>query len=161
MTEKQEFEKAKKANKGKDMFSPAAGLTIVVPTSEKRAFIHKAELFGVKSRLGDGPCTVAENKKIAMPNGDLAIAGDTFDPLEERFSYGRLASLHARKFFTCDKKTLGGISTKLLDADKKKAAKDKTPAPKPPIDEPTKTGKINAPDKNNPTGGGPDDPGDK
>ena len=154
MSEKKEFEAAKKANKGLDMFSPAAGLAIKVPTSEKRLFIHKAELFGVKSRLGSGPCEVAEGKKLAMPNGDLAAPGDTFDPVEERFSYGRLKSLYARKFFTCDKKTLNGIATKLLEADKKKAAKAKDPAPPPPINE---VAKITAPDKENPTGGG-DDP---
>lgn len=96
-------EDARLRNKGVDMFSPASGFDLHLPTSDKRAFLAKAELFDVQSRLGEGPCIVAI--KFMLPNGDMILAGDTFDPVIERMSPGKYQSLKARKYFSlADKK---------------------------------------------------------
>ncbi len=95
--------RARERNKGVDMFSPASGLTLHLPTSSTRAFLAKAEVFEVPSRLGEGPCQV--EIKFMMPNGDIALPGDTFDPVIERMSPGKYGSLKSRKFFSLrDKK---------------------------------------------------------
>ena len=88
--------------------SPLAGK---LPTSDKRTFLAR----GVKGRDGTGPCKVLgkyqmrlfqrrdpKTRKVVkyeervltggniyMPNGDLAVAGDTFDPIAEGMSLGR------------------------------------------------------------------------
>ncbi len=88
--------------------SPAGGK---LPNSSERTFLAR----GIKGRDGTGPCKVLgkyqpqvfrrrdpktgkivtyEDRvlvggKIFMPNGDLAVAGDTFDPIAEKMSLGR------------------------------------------------------------------------
>lgn len=98
-------------NEGVDPFDPAHRLRLHLPTSSKRAFLHVAEVFEIKGRLGDGPCKVL--KRFMLPCGDIAITGDTFDPVEERMGPARYRSLLSRKFFTA-----GGaaVETKLLEA---------------------------------------------
>ena len=92
-----EEEKAAKV----DVFSRGAGMTLKLPTSHTRAFLAKAEHFNIKGRK-NGPCVVAI--KFMLPNGDIILKDDTFDPVEERMSLGMFRSLLHRKYFTCGSK---------------------------------------------------------
>ena len=83
-----------------DPMDPAAGLTLTLPTSSERGFLSKARHYKIKGRSGNGPCTVLDKGPVALPNGDLAIQGDTFDPVEERMAPNKYASLLARKYIT-------------------------------------------------------------
>lgn len=88
----------RKRNAGLDPVSPADRIKLHLPTSSKRVFVHVAEVFDLKGRLGGGPCKVL--KRFALPCGDLALVGDTFDPVEEKMGPNRYRSLLSRKFFT-------------------------------------------------------------
>jgi hypothetical protein len=98
-------------NEGVDPFDPSHRIRLHLPTSSKRAFLHVAEVFEIKGRLGDGPCKVL--KRFALPCGDIAITGDTFDPVEERMSPVRYRTLLSRKFFTA---AGAAVETKLIEA---------------------------------------------
>lgn len=96
---KEYIDKVREDNKGLDPLDPAAGLKLKLPTSSKRLFLHKAEVFGIEGRDGSGPCRVLKGP-VPMPCGDMAMPNDTFDPVVERMPYGVYARLVARKFIT-------------------------------------------------------------
>ena len=83
---------------GLDPLDPASGMFIKMPTSHERAFVAKAKMFGIEGRLGDGPCTVL--KKFMLPNGDIILKDDTFNPLVERMTAAKYRRLLVGKFFT-------------------------------------------------------------
>jgi len=112
---------AEDPNEGLDVFNPKDSLFISLPTSPVRAFLAKAEIFKIKGRTGKGACTCL--KKFQLPNGDLILQDDTFDPVEERMNVMTYRSLLKRKYFTP-----GGqkVETKLLEIEAKKGEKKKT-----------------------------------
>lgn len=109
------YGEARERNKDLDPFKPADRLKLHLPSSSTRLFVAVAEAFKIESRLGAGPCKVL--KKFMLPCGDLVIADDTFDPVEERMTARKYASLLERKYITP-----GGeeVETKLLAAIVKK-----------------------------------------
>jgi len=83
-----------------DPLSPGSRHGLKLPTSDEDVYTHKARVYGIKGRLGDGPCAVTKKGPVMMPNGDIARPGNTFDPVVERMSPGRYESLLVRKYIT-------------------------------------------------------------
>ena len=108
-------EKKETTKKTVDPLAKSSGMFVEMPTSHTRAFIAKGEQYGIKGRLGKGPCTCI--KKFMLPNGDIILKDDTFDPVEERMSPGMYRSLLMRKFFHSQDKSM---ETKLLKSYKTK-----------------------------------------
>lgn len=71
-----------------------------LPTTDIRNFLTR----DAEGRDGTGPCTVAEGQRVPMPNGDLAMAGDTFDPVVEQMTVARFNRLLDLDMITTDKK---------------------------------------------------------
>ena len=103
-----------KRNKGIDVFARCNAYDLHLPDGSDPAFMAKAKYFDIPSRLGEGPCVV--EIKFAMPNGDMATVGDTFDPIIERMSLGKYRSLKQRKFFSA---TDEGMDNKMIEHSEK------------------------------------------
>lgn len=64
-----------------------------MPTDNSRPLFMQREFPG---RDGKGPCSVG-NRPLMMPNGDIAPAGSTFDPIFEKMNTTTFKRLLAKK----------------------------------------------------------------